>query len=323
MEFRLESDYAEAYECASSLSAYARRTQHKTLEAGTAWVKETAASLSPSLHRTLQKLGDPERFDLPLFVSLCPGDRTAETFANWLSALSPGELYDLASSTGDSVPAGLPEIKDRAAEALLMWNEQYFSRIDPAISAGLKQAEKRLKQEISNRPPEEVFESATCGMRLSPGMQPPDRVILVPQYHQRPFNLLSFYPKLAITMFPVDALPQPEGFPPPALLRLARALDDESRLRILRFVADNGQATFTEIVKQIGISKSTIHYHLILLRAAGLLTVYAGSGSKLSTYSLRNADTGELGAQLTAYLHPASSRTASSRGSVDPNAATE
>lgn len=310
MEFRLESDYAEAYECAASLSAYARKTQHKTLEAGTAWVKETAASLSPSLNNALQRLGDPERFDTPLFISLCPGDRTAERFANWLSALSQGELYDLASSTGDSVPAGLPEIRDRVAEALLLWNEQYFSRIDPAILQGLKQAEARLKSEIASRPAEEVFEFATCGMRLSPAMQPPERVILVPQYHQRPFNLSSFYPKLAITMFPVDALPQPEGFPPPALLRTARALDDESRLRILRFVAEREQATFTEIVKEIGISKSTVHYHLILLRAAGLLNVYAGSGSKLSTYSLRNADTNRLGAQLSAYLHPAASNRA-------------
>lgn len=322
MVFRLESDYAEAYECAASLSAYARRTQHKTLEAGTAWVKETAASLSPSLKNTLQRLGDPERFDTPLFIRLCPGDRTAEGFANWLSSLSPGELYDLASSTGDSVPAGLPELKDRMAEALLMWNEHYFSRINPAILQGLKQAEERLRREIASRPPEEVFESATCGMRLSPGMQPPDRVILVPQYHQRPFNISSFYPKLAITLFPVDALPQPEGFPPPALLRLARALDDESRLRILRFVAEREQATFTEIVKQIGISKSTVHYHMILLRAAGLLNVYAGSGSKLSTYSLRNTDANELGAQLSAYLHPAVSHPSSMLAPAEPNSAT-
>ncbi|GEM_PF-6375971 len=200
MEFRLESDFAEAYECAASLNAYARRTQYKMLEAGTAWVKETAAMLSPSLQKTLQKLGDPERFDTPLYIWSCPGERTAQGFGNWLSGLSKGELYDLASSTGESVPSGLPEIKDRIAEALQMWNEQYFSRIDPEILNGLKQAEQQLKKEIASRTPEEVFESATCGMRLSPGMPPPERVVLVPQYHQRPFNLSSFYPKLAITL---------------------------------------------------------------------------------------------------------------------------
>ncbi|OWA36848.1 hypothetical protein B9G55_01855 [Saccharibacillus sp. O16] len=304
MPFRLESDFAEAYECVASLNAYNRRNHHKTLEAGSSWIKQTAAQLSPALQKTLDTLGDLEHFDPSLYIRMCPGGRTTEGFVHWLSHLSSGELYELAASTGESVASDLPDRRNRMAEALLMWNDEYFRKIDPAILLGLRQAAEAVNAQILELPPEEVFEAATCGMRLAAGMEPPEQVILVPQYHQRPFNLSSFYPKLVITMFPVDALAVPEGYPPPSLLRMARALDDESRLRMLRFIADHEQVTFTQIVQQIGISKSTVHYHLTLLRAAGLLTVYVGAGNKQTSYSLRNQGWPDPNQQLSAYLHP-------------------
>ena len=68
-------------------------------------------------------------------------------------------------------------------------------------------------------------------------------------------------------------------------MRLTHALSDESRLRMLRFVAD-GPCTLTEVARFIGLSQPTVHHHLVQLRAAGLVRVhFAVSGP--SRYSLR------------------------------------
>ncbi|WP_153944935.1 ArsR/SmtB family transcription factor, partial [Acinetobacter baumannii] len=72
---------------------------------------------------------------------------------------------------------------------------------------------------------------------------------------------------------------------PRSLLRLARCLADESRLRILRFLTD-GPRSFTEIVSHMGLAKSTVSYHMIMLRGAGLVRAYA-EGECVQEYTLR------------------------------------
>lgn len=57
---------------------------------------------------------------------------------------------------------------------------------------------------------------------------------------------------------------------------------------------------FTEIVKAVQLSKSTIHYHLIALRAAGLVIVHT-SGKSVS-YSLRLEALDDLPGQIEDYL---------------------
>ena len=59
--------------------------------------------------------------------------------------------------------------------------------------------------------------------------------------------------------------------PPQAVVRLHRALGDETRLRILKLLAGR-DLYLTEIAQQLDLSKPTIKHHLALLRAAGLVT---------------------------------------------------
>ena len=67
--------------------------------------------------------------------------------------------------------------------------------------------------------------------------------------------------------------------PPPAVVRLHRALGDETRLRILKLLAGR-DLYLTEIAQQLDLSKPTIKHHLALLRAAGLVTIIeAGTSS--------------------------------------------
>ncbi|MBU5671807.1 ArsR family transcriptional regulator [Paenibacillus sp. MSJ-6] len=297
--FLLEVDFAPAHECATSLQAYLRKANHKALESGAGWIKEMNLLLPPEVRARLGNHPEIENFDFQLFVSCCPGPRTPEAFIGWLRSLNPGELYERMASTGEAVPPNLGELRDAAADALEDWNTYCFSQVKPEILDGLNREAERVRQLISRLPADELYEQLTNGMALHP-KEAGQRVLLIPQHHMRPYNNSSFYPNLAITSYPCDAVLSEADFPPPLLSRMTRALSDDSRLRILHYLRNNPEASFSEIVKHIGISKSTIHYHLVLLRAAGFVKVHVYPRS--TQYSLRPSGITALTSQLSSYL---------------------
>jgi DNA-binding transcriptional ArsR family regulator len=87
--------------------------------------------------------------------------------------------------------------------------------------------------------------------------------------------------------------------PPPAVLRLHRALGDETRLRILKLLADR-DLYLTEIAQQLELSKPTIKHHLAMLRAAGLVTVV--EGGNVMYYTLRRSRIEDASAELGRFL---------------------
>lgn len=298
--FLLEVDFAPAHECAASLQAYIRKANHKALESGSSWIKEMNSLLPPEVRTRMKDQSEIENFDFQLLISCCPEPRTPEAFIEWLRSLSPGELYERMASTGEAVPPNLGELRDAAADALANWNTYCFSQVEPEVLEGLSREAERVRQLISRLPANELYEQLTNGMVLHP-KEAGQRVLLIPQYHMRPYNNSSFYPNLAITSYPCDAIQSEADFPMPLLSRMTRALSDDSRLRILHYLRSHSEVSFSEIVKHIGISKSTIHYHLVLLRAAGFVKVHVYPRS--TQYSLRRSGITALTSQLGSYLN--------------------
>jgi DNA-binding transcriptional ArsR family regulator len=101
--------------------------------------------------------------------------------------------------------------------------------------------------------------------------------------------------------------------PPSWLVKTYKALSDERRLRILRRLSE-GETTLDELTDLLGLSKSTVHHHMSVLRAAGLVRVRI-SGSKAEakeskTYALRTQALNQAGVFLDTYVntnHPAAS----------------
>ena len=87
--------------------------------------------------------------------------------------------------------------------------------------------------------------------------------------------------------------------PPGALLRLHRALGDDTRLRILRLLRDQ-DFYLTEIAERLELSKPTIKHHLALLRSAGLVTIVEEGG--MSYYSLRRERLDDASSELKRFL---------------------
>lgn len=303
--YDLVVDWAPPYELLVSLRAYTARAEHKTLDLGADWArgvrKRLTAQLSTEL-RSRERLSDLDLLDL--LVWQCPEERDVPSFLQWLSCLTPGELYERLAAyiptRRRSILGDLASIPNRYVPILQGWDEQYFSRIDPAILCGLQANAAEHQALLDRTAPGEVVEIATNGLTIPSDMEPAT-VVLVPQYHCRPWNVRGFYEGVRIIEYPADALPLAPGDVPPRLLRLTRALSDESRLRILRFLGEEA-TSFMDIVRLTGLSKSTIHHHLVALRAAGLVLVH-DVGEKQGMYSVRHDAVEEMSDSLRTYLN--------------------
>lgn len=268
--YRVEVDWAPAYELVASVKTLIDPALRRDTELGKSWVAGARRLVPEGFVATVA--GMP---DLNPWIRRCPGKRDADGFLDWV---------------GGQVP------RDPWLAALRNWNEVYFRSLDPAICAGLAaEADGQRRRDL---PPQEQVESATAGLWLDPGV-PFDCVILVPQYHARPYNLHASEGGVLWIKYPADVLPPPPGEPPPALARTLHALADGSRLRILRFVA-GGTRSFTEVVRESGLAKSTVHHHLVALRSAGLVRVHV-SGERPDRYSLRPGALETVGTRVAAY----------------------
>jgi DNA-binding transcriptional ArsR family regulator len=103
------------------------------------------------------------------------------------------------------------------------------------------------------------------------------RVVVAPSVLARPaiFWLEHEEAGLHLIIYPVadESLEEPEAIAPPrGLVRLYKALSDETRLKILRLVSAE-ELYATEIAERLGLSKATVSHHMVLLRAAGLVEV--------------------------------------------------
>lgn len=307
MVYEVVVDCAPAHELVVSLWAYAGG-HRKTLALDARWAERVRRQVPASLAAAIKGLQpDSPALPLPFLVWQCPAPRDVAGFLHWLAGLPPGELYERAAPYLDPgrppLPADLAGLRDQTVALLSGWHEAYFRHCDPAIAAGLA-ADAAAKQALVGRTdPVDLVELATGGVRLEPA-PPLHTVVLVPQYHHRPYNLVEAGGGVAIYLYPVDALPPAPGEPAPALLRLTAALADPSRLRILRFLAA-GSRSFTEVVQHTGLAKSTVSHHMVTLRAAGLVRLQqlGDLGDRSAgRYSLRPAALAELSEQLSRYL---------------------
>lgn len=303
--YELETDYAPAYECYTSLLAFFNKQNHHVLDEGKLWVREVQKRFSSEkLEAMKEAMKADNDFCLPLFIWSCPFKDSVRHFLDWFQALGAGDLFELYGRYSESIPANLPGLRDRMAAALGDWEEGYFRHVGPEVSEALSREAMQIGTGLKEDDPMALYEKLTFGMRLYPGgaMR---RVVLIPQYHARPLVISSECGSIAFTSYAVDCFPPQAGRPAQGLLRLTKALSDETRLMMLRMLAGE-RRTFTEIAKEIGVSKSTVHYHLITLRAAGLVTLHLWpdkvAETKYAEYSLRHEGLETLPLRLDHYL---------------------
>lgn len=200
-----------------------------------------------------------------------------------LTSLGDDELLDLTE-------AALRDLADAARD--------HLERVDP----GLHRDADAARGLALTMTPEDVIETVTNGIEfeLRPGI---DSVRLIPSAVVRPWSLMLEDGSTQVFIYPAsEAHLDGDGDQPPSwLISMYKALGDERRLRILRRIA-MAPATFADLVELLGMAKSTVHHHIGILRAAGLVRVSIAATKDTSTYTLRTGVLPEAERLLAAYL---------------------
>jgi DNA-binding transcriptional ArsR family regulator len=220
------------------------------------------------------------------------------------------ELRRLARSFDESkgLDAALkmspPKLKDAVLSTLTTWYHQVFVKREAATMPILEADEMRIKGLLKEHSPERVIELAGRGLDYRP--EPwAARVVLIPHIAMRPWTVMGARDSDYLICFPVDdeTIGMEPGAPPADLVRLHRALGDEKRLRILKMLAGAEELGLQDLADGAGLAKSSTHYHMVVLRAAGLVSVTTGGRSR---YRLRRDMLPRTAAMLGEFLgeHP-------------------
>jgi DNA-binding transcriptional ArsR family regulator len=185
------------------------------------------------------------------------------------------------------------ELATEIADLLELWNAEIFSDLGPPLEEELKtgaQAARRLSRQL---PVDRLIVKMTRGVEYRP--EPwIDEVVLIPTVLNRPWVDIAEFKSTKFFFFPASA---GAVTPDVELVEVYKALGDETRLRILRLMSE-GITSLTDLSEKLGLAKSTVHGHMVILRIAGLTRSVVGGEGKGYVVNERP----DLNALLDAYL---------------------
>jgi DNA-binding transcriptional ArsR family regulator len=190
----------------------------------------------------------------------------------------------------------------RVAEAIRGYRDEVYRDIEKHHEGPIAKDAESKRVLVPATPVDRMIEIATNGVQHS---LPPHvaRLVLAPSVVVRPWSLLAGYGDTFILCYPVadEALDQSAEAPPRMLVKAYRALGDERRLRILRLLASE-PTSLPDLADHFGVAKSTLHHHIGILRAGGLVTVSVDPESGQMVYGLRMAALEEAARLMDIYL---------------------
>lgn len=230
-----------------------------------------------------------------LILDAATGNRAAAN--ELIEAASDGPVCERAL-------AGILGRSDEEVSALLVgilrdWYESVFRDLFAEIRPVLDRETERLRARARELPLDAFLTEASKGAEVvrAPGV---DEFVVFPTWVLRPGKLTYEHGAslLVGVAVPAEYLSIDPEAPPDRLVRLASALGDDRRLRILRRLT-TGSHSLHELSRHFGLPKTTLLHHLAILRSAGIVRVAPGSGGK---YSLGTGMAPELHRLIDAYL---------------------
>ncbi len=305
-------------------------------ELGSEWFAGVEGATPADLRGEIQYLGgDGIHLWLALMgiVASAPYPHDIDSVLGWLAVIEPSELrsgllsykcgqetdpetIDLAAGGDDDALVqllsqrpeasdryrelfGLPrgELRDRMVAALRRFRSEVYHRYEEEFGPASSRAASARRAMVRGAEPEAVIEEVTNGLdyRIQPGVS---RLVLVPSVILRPWAVIDQHRDTLVVAYPVadEFIDADPDAPPSWVVKLHKALADEKRLRILRRLSEN-PAGLDDLAEMLGLTKSTVHHHVGLLRAAGLVRV-----SMDKTYTLRPSVLPEAQRTLDTYL---------------------
>ncbi|MHA6533397.1 ArsR/SmtB family transcription factor [Paenibacillus sp. BAC0078] len=299
VEYEVRVEFEPVYELVSSIHTFICKKSNKKIDLGTSWSSEVSRRLSPELLSTLAETElDNEWKLLNLLIYQCPAKGSVDNVLGWLEGLTVGEMYETLAEYVSVFPGQMEQFRSRMHFLLSEWNRQYFHGSNDAVISSLRQHTEERQQELSVNPTADFINKTTNGFYFLPADRL-KKLVLIPQYHFQPVNIIYSFGPLTICHYAARISIADEEISP-YMYRTIRSLGEKSRLKILHSLGGE-RKTFTEIVKQAGISKGIVHDHIFSLRCAGLLHAYI-EGENVTAYSLRLEGIHRMNEQLFEYL---------------------
>jgi DNA-binding transcriptional ArsR family regulator len=305
---RIEVDWGLAYEALIGLIMFLGEEHESTYEVGPPWFRSVRRKASPELRRAARGykdhghlftnlaglVRDAEGRSIDRFVARLRGDRVGEVQRVLLAHdRAKADLADAAlrgdaaarrefleQSESRSAEKRILEVDPRAlarevADLVELWHRDVFSDLAPALERGLRDSWRSISRLKDQLPAERLIVRATRGVeyRVESWIH---TVALVPSVLNRPWVTLAEHRGAKIIFYPAVAAGEGSDA---QLADVYKALGDETRLRILRLLA-SGMTSLTDIADRLGLAKSTVHGHMVILRTAGLTRSVVGDGVK-------------------------------------------
>lgn len=299
MPYSLDIRFTPLYEVIGSLHAYICRKSHKKLDLSPSWPKEVGGRLEPELAEMLNTTDIDAAWKLTYLLVYLSPSKNATEFAAWLRGMTAGDLYELMSPYANQFPANMAAFRDRTAKLFELWDEHYFRHLDGAIVERLRDEACSRKQALPSADPTAFIDETANGLFFEP-LEGLEQVVLMPQYHFQPFNVISHFGHVTICHYAARVYVDDEDFLSPHEYRMIRSVAEKSRLKILRFL-HQGPRSFIEIVRHLELSKGITHDHVTKLRHAGMLTAHF-EGETLTAYSLRSSALAQVHRKIMDYI---------------------
>jgi DNA-binding transcriptional ArsR family regulator len=168
------------------------------------------------------------------------------------------------------------EFGEKLILGLQAYVDTFFAEEEQRILPVLEQELSYARMRAGSRPLPAMLEELTAGVRYGDFEHLSD-IILAPTFWGSPF-MFSEHPTDTKMIVLFGARPGtmsiiPGEIVPDALLRGMKAMADPTRLRILRYLAQEPQ-TASELSRVLRLRPPTVTHHLAQLRLAGMVQVY-------------------------------------------------
>jgi DNA-binding transcriptional ArsR family regulator len=281
---KIVNEFSPIYEIVNSLFVFSAKNNFHDF--GKEWTKEVIVNIDDA--DFLIKIQGSDSFPsldyIYLLILNSPEKNDVSKFIHWLENLTAGEVYEILSPyVVEGLPGNLGEIRDDYVYLLKTWLRYY--KINDSVFNSLAEKAKLVESTMHQYELTMLIEQLTNGIHVIPTEQT-NIVVLIPSYYLKPMNYVACLHNTAIVVYSVDFPMENTVTPPLALSRMTRALGDEKRLQILKILAEKPY-NLTDLSKEIKLSKSNLHYHLSLLRIAGLVRAVKDLSIKFDKYEIR------------------------------------
>ncbi|MCM3454669.1 ArsR family transcriptional regulator [Heyndrickxia oleronia] len=150
------------------------------------------------------------------------------------------------------------------------------------------------KQRMMNKVSAEEFVQWATGEEYKPETNI-SKVLLIPHYIYSPWTIHANLEGTKVFYYPVSQTSLSDEPDVALLAQFYKALGDEKRLKIIKLLHEKDRS-LKELTDSLGIGKTTVHHHLVILRSAQIIKM------KDSTYSLVHHTLSTLKPKLLEFL---------------------